>query len=106
MIYEYECSEHGRFEVLKWKPEPKPQEPCPGCGVAGKRVYSVPNIRCTGEGGFDDTVGHFHGERDKQEKMRLLGVNQKDSCGSLVKVPPHYSIQDERVSIGIDKEGV
>ena len=40
MIYEYECKEHGVFEVLKSMDEAGKDEPCPTCQVIGSRLWN------------------------------------------------------------------
>lgn len=43
-LYEYECSEHGRFEVR----QPMFSEHvsvCPECGAEARRIFSMPNVR-------------------------------------------------------------
>ena len=42
-FYEYECEEHGKFEVFKYI-EDKEMIICPVCSGNVKRVYSVPNL--------------------------------------------------------------
>jgi len=39
-LYEYECPEHGCFEVFKFAMEPRQTWPCPECGRASRRKFS------------------------------------------------------------------
>ena len=43
-IYEFECSEHGCFELTR--PMARVREPaaCPECGALAKRLLSAPNL--------------------------------------------------------------
>ena len=43
-IYEFECAEHGTFELTR--PMALMREPaeCPDCGGLGKRLLSAPNL--------------------------------------------------------------
>jgi putative FmdB family regulatory protein len=43
-IYEFECTDHGAFELTR--PMAQVREPalCPDCGELGKRLLSAPNL--------------------------------------------------------------
>ena len=43
-IYEFECTDHGTFELTR--PMAQVREPalCPDCGELGKRLLSAPNL--------------------------------------------------------------
>ena len=43
-IYEFECADHGLFELTR--PMARMREPaeCPECGEHGKRLLSAPNL--------------------------------------------------------------
>ncbi|HYP77839.1 MAG TPA: zinc ribbon domain-containing protein [Polyangiaceae bacterium] len=42
--YEFECSEHGDFELLRPIAQMREPAPCPECGALGKRLLSAPNL--------------------------------------------------------------
>ena len=45
-LYEYSCSEHGRFDYVKSIHDPTFREaPCPSCGTTCEKVLSVPQHR-------------------------------------------------------------
>lgn len=45
-IYEYECTEHGTFEVTRSVAEVREPALCPECDVAGRRLLSAPHLAC------------------------------------------------------------
>ena len=105
MIYEYECAGCGKVtEEITKIVAPKEQVMCTNCGEPAKRIFSAPRILLST--GSDETIGEYSGFRDRHEKMRMLGISSREVCGSLTKVKPHFSIQEERVSIGLEKEGL
>lgn len=38
--YDYDCKDHGAYDVIRSIKEYKPDDPCPKCGVVGSRVFS------------------------------------------------------------------
>jgi len=42
--YVYTCKEHGTYEITKGMSLSGRNEPCPLCGVDGKRVYGSPPV--------------------------------------------------------------
>lgn len=45
-IFEYECENHGGFELLRPSGLRRHPAPCPECGKLAQRVYgSMPNLR-------------------------------------------------------------
>jgi len=43
-IYEYECSQHGTFELTRPMADVREPAPCPDCGGFGRRLLSAPNL--------------------------------------------------------------
>jgi len=43
-IYEFECTEHGSFELSRPIAQMREPAPCPDCGNIGKRLLSAPNL--------------------------------------------------------------
>ena len=43
-IYEFECSDHGDFELSRPIAQMREPAPCPTCGALGKRLLSAPNL--------------------------------------------------------------
>ena len=41
-IYEYECLNHGRFEMVRSYEDRDANKSCPTCGAPSRRVMSVP----------------------------------------------------------------
>src|SRR5215468_7414537 len=44
-IYEYECEEHGKFEVLEYRPPGVELKPCPKCDIPAPRILSLSVMR-------------------------------------------------------------
>jgi putative FmdB family regulatory protein len=42
--YEFECGEHGTFELMRRMAEAKLPAACPTCGGAARRILSSPNV--------------------------------------------------------------
>ena len=47
-IYEFECSEHGKFEVKQSMLDER-RAVCPQCGLDSRRLFSVPAMRASKE---------------------------------------------------------
>ncbi|HYQ41868.1 MAG TPA: zinc ribbon domain-containing protein [Polyangiaceae bacterium] len=43
-IYEFECTDHGSFELTRPIAQMREPAPCPDCGAHGKRLLSAPNL--------------------------------------------------------------
>jgi putative FmdB family regulatory protein len=43
-IYEFECTDHGPFELTRPMAQVRDPAPCPDCGEHGKRLLSAPNL--------------------------------------------------------------
>lgn len=43
-IYEFECADHGSFELSRSIAQMREPAPCPDCGALGKRLLSAPNL--------------------------------------------------------------
>lgn len=43
-IYEYDCGEHGPFELLRPMSQSSAPAPCPVCDGAARRIISAPNL--------------------------------------------------------------
>jgi putative FmdB family regulatory protein len=43
-VYEYECREHGLFELLRNVSQSGESAPCPTCTLPGARVLSAPHL--------------------------------------------------------------
>jgi putative FmdB family regulatory protein len=43
-VYEYECGEHGLFELIRNISESSEPAPCPDCSLPGARVLSAPHL--------------------------------------------------------------
>jgi putative FmdB family regulatory protein len=50
-LYEYECPEHGRFELVRKFSDP-PVEKCPRCGKPVQKIVSAPAIQFKGSGWY------------------------------------------------------
>lgn len=45
-IYEFDCTEHGSFEVIRSVAEVREPAHCPACGADGRRLLSAPHLAC------------------------------------------------------------
>ncbi len=43
-IYEFECTDHGCFELTRPMAQMREPAPCPECGELGKRLLSAPKL--------------------------------------------------------------
>ena len=43
-IYEFECIDHGNFELSRPIAQVREPAACPDCGAAAKRLLSAPNL--------------------------------------------------------------
>jgi putative FmdB family regulatory protein len=43
-LYEYECTDHGAFELLRTVSEHAAAAHCPTCGVESQRLFSAPYL--------------------------------------------------------------
>jgi putative FmdB family regulatory protein len=43
-IYEFECREHGVFELTRSVAEAREDAPCLACGIAARRILSLPSF--------------------------------------------------------------
>jgi putative FmdB family regulatory protein len=43
-IYEFECADHGLFELTRPMAQVREPAECPECGEHGKRLLSAPNL--------------------------------------------------------------
>ncbi|HEY7513442.1 MAG TPA: FmdB family zinc ribbon protein, partial [Vicinamibacteria bacterium] len=50
-LYEYECPDHGRFELVRKFSDP-PVTKCPKCGKAVQKMLSAPAIQFKGTGWY------------------------------------------------------
>jgi putative FmdB family regulatory protein len=43
-VYEFECVDHGAFELTRPMAQMREPAPCPDCGSLGKRLLSAPSL--------------------------------------------------------------
>ncbi|MFM2418938.1 MAG: hypothetical protein RL385_3661 [Pseudomonadota bacterium] len=43
-LYEYECGDHGAFELLRTVSQHAASADCPVCGLASQRLFSAPYL--------------------------------------------------------------
>lgn len=65
-IYEYDCQQHGTFEVVTSLAQRMPAEPCPypQCSQPARRVLSSPS---TPQLCASDVIAHDRNERSRHE---------------------------------------
>jgi putative FmdB family regulatory protein len=60
--YEFECPDHGRFDLFRLMKDSDCAGDCPVCGIASARVVTAPNIRLM--------AGTVRSAMDRNEKSR------------------------------------
>ncbi|MDB4973310.1 MAG: regulatory protein FmdB family [Myxococcaceae bacterium] len=63
-MYEYECRDHGVFEVLKSLAQYAEPAACPECDLTAMRVLSTPRLSGLSR---PDMIAHSHNERSRHE---------------------------------------
>jgi putative FmdB family regulatory protein len=89
-LYEYECPEHGRFELVRKFSDP-PLEKCPKCGKDVHKILSAPAIQFKGSGWYitdyakksagDSKDGKGKAEGGGKETANTSDSASKDSSG-------------------------
>ncbi len=67
-VYEYECEEHGVFELLRPIAERAEPAPCPNCEQAAARVVSVPRLSGMSR---PTLIAHERNERSRHEPRHV-----------------------------------
>jgi putative FmdB family regulatory protein len=63
-LYEYECSEHGVFELIRGISEARQGAPCPECASEAPRILSAPAVSSLSRA---TRVAHERNERSRHE---------------------------------------
>lgn len=67
-LYEYECADHGHFELLRAMSESGAPAPCPSCQREARRVLSAPALHKTP---YATRVAFERNERSRHEPKVL-----------------------------------
>jgi putative FmdB family regulatory protein len=78
-LYEYECPDHGRFELVRKFSDP-PVTKCPKCGKAVQKMLSAPAIQFKGTGWYVTDYAKKSGGESKDGKGKSEGG--KDAGGA------------------------
>lgn len=81
-LYEYECREHGVFELVRPMAESRLGAPCPRCGLLSARILSTPARLCLPRA---TRVAHERNERSRHEPKL---VQREAVSSSPVQSPP------------------
>jgi putative FmdB family regulatory protein len=73
-IYEYECEQHGRFEVLRPMAAAAAAVCCASCGLEARRMPSAPRVVSQRHGGWTAALDHAQKSRSEPEVVRSLPV--------------------------------
>ena len=87
-IYEYECRQHGVFELLKSVSEVHDPGLCPRCALPGQRLISVPTLSAMAR---SEVIAHERNERSRHEPRiaRSPGsCNHSGACNHGRKAQP------------------
>jgi putative FmdB family regulatory protein len=71
-LYEYECPEHGRFELVR-KFSDLPVTKCPQCGKTVQKILSAPAIQFKGSGWYITDYAKKSGGESKDGKGKAEG---------------------------------
>jgi putative FmdB family regulatory protein len=71
-LYEYECPEHGRFELVRKFADP-PLTKCPQCGKKVEKVLSAPAFQFKGTGWYVTDYAKKSGGESKDGKGKAEG---------------------------------
>ncbi|HEY7516016.1 MAG TPA: zinc ribbon domain-containing protein [Vicinamibacteria bacterium] len=71
-LYEYECPEHGRFELVRKFADP-PLTKCPQCGKKVEKVLSAPAFQFKGTGWYVTDYAKKSGGESKDGKGKADG---------------------------------
>jgi putative FmdB family regulatory protein len=81
-LYEYECPEHGRFELVR-KFSDAPLTKCPQCGKPVQKLLSAPAIQFKGSGWYvTDYAKKSGGESKDGGKTKTDGGGKEASSGT------------------------
>jgi putative FmdB family regulatory protein len=86
IVYEYECSVHGVFEVIKSHKLLDKEEKCPVCNFGMKKLISVPgSVQCSN---FKPEFYHAFGKKihSKRELKNELSKIKHETGKELVEV--------------------
>jgi len=73
-MYEYECDDHGAFEVLKSLSEYAEPTQCPDCGLEATRLLSAPRLSGLAR---PDMIAHARNERSRHEPRHAKTVHDR-----------------------------
>jgi putative FmdB family regulatory protein len=80
-LYEYECPEHGRFELVRKFSDP-PVEKCPKCGKPVQKIVSAPAIQFKGSGWYITDYAKKSGAESKDGKGKTEGGGKEASSAT------------------------
>ena len=87
-IYENECEQHGRFEVLRPIAEAAAPVRCATCGLVARRVPSASRIVTRGHGAWTAALDHAQKSRFEPEVVRSLPVAGDMRPARMAKLTP------------------
>jgi len=79
-LYEYECPEHGRFEVVRKFSDP-PLTTCPTCGKKVQKLPSAPAIQFKGTGWYITDYARKSSGEGKDAGKDAGKEGKKDEAG-------------------------
>ena len=71
-VYEYQCDDHGVFEVLKSLAEYAEPAACPSCDVTATRLLSTPHLSGLAR---PNMIAHERNERSRHEPRRVKSTH-------------------------------
>jgi putative FmdB family regulatory protein len=71
-IYEYQCDQDGTLEVIRPIGTAPQSIDCPVCGVAARRIISVPSVRSGSRTAWTAALDHANKSRYEPEVVSSL----------------------------------
>jgi putative FmdB family regulatory protein len=81
-IYEYQCDQHGLFDITRPLGTAPESAACSICGSDARRVISLPTVRCGPRSGW--TAAMDHAEKSRYEPQVVTSV---PSAGAQRRTP-------------------
>jgi putative FmdB family regulatory protein len=93
-LYEYECPEHGRFELVRKFSDP-PITKCPQCGKPVQKVLSAPAIQFKGSGWYVTDYAKKSGGESKDGGKAKTDGGGKEATSSTESSSKDSSSKDK-----------
>lgn len=96
-IYEYNCQDHGRFELLRTFDEFEDPGACGKCGAECERVVSIPGV-ATGDFGTPKRAAY---KMERYVDRRLSGQDKGGDLQEAIRRTGHKPKTDDPAALGL-----